>query len=197
MSSHAALARFESYAVPVVLTCIVVVTALVVPPLVLGEMTVRTYAISAAVIILASSSVLPYALLVGLGTLPLLYAETASFGAPETAADGSHSFSGVTALRHVVAGISYVLAAAVVGAIGIGTQFAVGGDAARIPAAVQPAMMYLGGVVIAAAFVSLQLWRYQRPVKRLPRRTILGTATLGALVALSPAVAYWVFTGAI
>ena len=197
MSSPSVIARFKPYAVPVVVFLIVVVAALVVPPLVLGEVTVRTYALTAAVIILAVGAVFPYALLVGLGTLPLLYADIASFAAPEIETNVTHSFSAVAALRHIAAGVSYVLGAAVVGAIGIGVQFAVGSDSTTIPTALQPLFLYFGGVIIAVAFVSLQLWRYDRPSSRLARRTILGTVALGVLLALSPAVAFWVFNGAI
>jgi hypothetical protein len=55
--------------------------------------------------------------------------------------------------------------------------------------------LYLGGVLVAGAFVSLQLWRYDTRLGMLARRTVLGTVALGGLLALSPAVAFWVFTG--
>lgn len=197
MSSPSIIARFKPYGVPSVVFLLVAVAALVVPPLVLGEVTARTYALTAAVVVLAVGAVFPYAVLVALGTLPLLYAGIASFAAPKVEADVYHSFSAVAALRHVAAGVSYVLGAAVVGAIGVGVQIAVGSGSTTMPAAVQPFFLYLGGVIVAAGFVSLQLWRYDRPLGTLARRTVLGTVALGVLLALSPAVAYWVFNGAV
>lgn len=197
MSSPAAISQFKRYSVPLAVFLIAVVAALAVPPLVLGEVTARTYALTVAVIILAVGAVFPYAMLVALGTLPLLYAGIASFAAPETEADVAHSFSALAALRHVAAGVAYVLGAAVVGAIGIGAQIAVGGDSTTMPAALQPLFLYLGGIVVAGGFVSLQLWRYDTPIGTLPRSSIVGTVALGVLLALAPAVAYWIFNGAI
>jgi hypothetical protein len=175
---------------------IVAVATLVMPPVVLGEVTTRTYALTAAVLILAVGSALPYAVLVALGTLPLLYAGVASFAAPQPAAETPHTFSTATAIRHTVAGISYVLGAAAVGAIGIGVQMGMRSDLTAIPTVFQPSFLYLGGVLVAVAFVSLQLWRYDTSLGVLGRRTVLGTVALGILLALSPAVAFWVFNGA-
>jgi hypothetical protein len=197
MSSPSATGRFKRHAVPLAVASVVTIAVLVVPPIVLGEVTTRTYALTAAVLIIAVSAVFPYAVLVALGTLPLLYAGVASFAAPRTAADDIPPFSAVTALRHGVAGLSYVLGAAAVGAIGIGVQMAVESDPAAIPAAAQPLFLYLGGVVVAGTFVCLQLWRYDTPLDALPRRTVLGTVALGVLLALSPAVAFWVFNSTI
>lgn len=187
---------FRRYSVPLVVFAMVVVSALVVPPVVLGEVTARTYALTAAVFILAVSSTAPYAVLVGLGTLPLLYAGVASFAAPQPAAEEPHLFSAATAIRHVAAGISYVLGAAAVGAMGIGVQMGIRSDSTAIPAVFQPSFLYLGGVLVAGTFVSLQLWRYDTSLGGLARRTVLGTVALGVLLALSPAVAFWVFNGA-
>jgi hypothetical protein len=159
--------------------------------------TARTYALTAAVLILAVSSAFPYAVLVAVGTLPLLYAGIGSFAAPQSMADGHHSFSAVAAVRHVVAGIAYVLGAAAVGAIGLGVELGVGRDLTAIPAALRPSFLYLGGVFVAGAFVCLQLWRYDTPLRGLARRTVLGTVALGVLIALAPAVAFWVFNGAL
>lgn len=195
MPSPSTVGRFRRHAAPLVVFGIVAVALLVVPPLVLGELTARTYAVTAAVAILAVSAVTPYAVVVALGTLPLLYAGIASFAPPQTGAD-AHSFSAVAALRHAAAGFAYVLGAAVVGAVGIGTQIAIGGESGGIPAAVQPALLYVGGIIVAVAFVGLQLWRYDRPVGALAGRTVLGTGVLGALLALSPAAAFWVFNNA-
>lgn len=197
MSPSLPIARFKRHSVPLVVFFIGVVAVIVVPPIVLGELTVRTYALTAAVIILAVGAVFPYAVLIALGSLLLLYTGVASFAAPKTGADVDHSFSVVTAIRHVAAGVSYVFGAAVVGALGIGAQFAAGGEPTAIPAVLQPLFLYAGGVIVAGAFVSLQLWRYDRPLDALAQRTILGTVVLGVLLALSPAVAFWVFNGAI
>lgn len=193
MPSPSVSERFKSYAVPLVVFLIVTVTVLVVPPIVLGELTWETYAITAAIIYLAVDSVFPYAVLVALGTLPLLSAGIASFAAPEAEAEVAHSFSAVTALRHIVAGVSYVFGAAVVGAIGFGVQMAVKSSPTALPTILRPTFLYLGGLIVAGVFVCLQLWRYDTSAAALARRTILGTMSLGALLALSPAIAFWVF----
>lgn len=195
MSLPSTIQPFKRHSVPLVVFVMVAVAVLIMPPVVLGEVTTRTYALTAAVLILAVGSVFPYAVLVALGTLPLLYAGVASFSAPRPSATDPHSFSAIAALRHAVTGFSYVLGATTVGAIGIGVQMGMGGDSATIPAAFQPFFLYLGGVLVAGAFVSLQLWRYDTSLDGLSRRTVLGTVTLGGLLALSPAVAFWVFNG--
>lgn len=187
----------KRHGVPLAVFVIVAVAVLVVPPIVLSEVTARTYALTAAVLILAVSAVFPYAVIVALGTLPLLYVGIASFAAPETEADAAHSLSAVSALRHIAAGVSYVLGAAMVGTIGLGVQIAVGSDSAAIPTAVQPSFIYLGGGIVAGIFVCLQLWRYDTPLGALTWRTILGTVALGVLLALSPVVAFWVFNGTV
>ncbi len=197
MSSPSTLQPFKRHSVPLAVLVIVAVAALVLPPIVLGEITTRTYALTAAVLILTVGSVFPYAVLVSLGTLPLLYAGVASFAAPQLGADGPHSFSTTTAIRHTIAGLTYVLGAAAVGAIGIGAQIGMGSESITIPAAFQPLFLYLGGIIVAAAFICFQLLRYDTPIGRLDRRTVLGTVVLGILLALSPAVAFWVFNGAL
>ena len=189
------LGRVKYHSVPLVVFVMVALAVPFVPPIVLGEVTPRTYTLTAAVLILAVSTVFPYAILVGLGTLPLLYVGIASFAAPRTETDVSHPFSTATALRHVTAGISYVLAAAAVGAIWIGIRIAVGSNSTVIPAALRSSFLHFGGVIVGRAFVSLQLWRYDTSVGTLDRRTILGTVGLGVLLALSPVVAFWVFKG--
>ncbi|MFW5974501.1 MAG: hypothetical protein ACOCPZ_03895 [Natrialbaceae archaeon] len=194
MGSSMSLARFDRYAAPLVVALIAVVAVLAVPPLVLGELTGRTYTLTAAVLVLALGSVLPYALLVGVGTLPLLAADVVSFAAPPTDADRAHQLSAESALRHVVAGGGYVLAATVVGAIGIGAQFGVGGSTST-PALLQQVAFYGGGLLVAAAFVPLHLWRYA--ARGLDRRTVLATGGLGVLLALAPVVAFWVFDGSV
>lgn len=193
MSSPSTLDRFRPYSVPVVIFAIGAIAVTLVPPLVLGEVTTRTYALTVAVAVLAVGAVLPYALLIAIGTLPLLYSGLASYAAPQSSPDTAHSFSVTTILRHVVAGVAYSLEAAVVGAIGIGVQLGAPDAAAAWTIGGQPSLLVLGGVIIAVTFVALQLWRYDTAVRTLKRGTLLGTVVLGILVAVSPVVAFWVF----
>ena len=67
------LERFRPHSVPVCVFAVVVTAAVVVPPLVL-DLSARTYAIAAAVLILGVTSAAPYAVVVSVVTLPLLYA---------------------------------------------------------------------------------------------------------------------------
>lgn len=196
MSPHSPLDRFRPHAPPVLISAIVTVAVGIVPLLVFGEVSTRTYAITAAVVLLAGGAVLPYALFVGIGTLPLLYAGFATYAAPQQLPDNVNSFSLIAALRHVIAGVAYTLGAAIVGAIGFGAQM--GTPAEAVPGAIggQPAFLLIGGTVVAGAFVSLQLWRYDTELRALDRRIILGTTILGVLLALSPVIAYWVFNTA-
>lgn len=195
MSLPSTLQTVKRHSVPLAVFVIVAGVVLVMPPIVLGEVTTRTYALTAAVLILAVSSALPYAVVVALGTLPLLYAGLASFAAPQPASASPHVFSAAAALRHAVAGISYVLGAAAVGAIGFGVQIGMESDSTVMPAAFLPPFLYFGGILVAGVFVPLQMWRYNTPLDELTRGTVLGTVTLGVLLALSPAVAFWVFRG--
>ena len=197
MASILTGSRFDRYAAPLAVALVVAVAVLAVPPVVLGELTPRTYALTAAVIIIAVGAVVPYALLVGLGTLPLLAAGVASFTAPATGSDVAHELSALAALHHVAAAVAYVLAAAIVGAIGIGANIGVGDAVASTPAVVQSVLFYGGGVIVAATFVPLQVWRYDSSVADLDRRTVLATVGLGGLLALSPVVAFWVFNGTV
>lgn len=196
MSSPSVVEQFRPRSVPIVLLAIVAITALVVPPLALGEVSGRTYALTAAVFILAIGAALPYTLLVAVGTLPLLYAGVASYAAPQPSSEPPHSFSLATGLRHVIAGLSYALGAAAVGAVGVGAQMALPSESTAVPAAFQPSFLVLGGVLVGGTFIGLQLWRYDASSNGLDRRTVLGTAVLGALLAFSPVVAFWVFSNA-
>ncbi|WP_254838828.1 hypothetical protein [Natronomonas marina] len=185
----ARLQRFRPYSVPVCLFTLVAAAALFVPPLIL-DLSPRTYAITAAVLVLAVTSAFPYAVAVGVGTLPLLYAGAGSYASPQ-ATRGAPSAS--TALRHVGAGVAYVLAAAAVGAIGLGAEFAAPSGQSALPAALRPSFMIVGSGVVAAAFVGLQLWRYEGPVGRLEARAVAGTVALGLLLVPAARVALWVF----
>ena len=189
MSLHASADRFRPISVPVSLFALVAAALLFVPPLVLGEATFRTYAIATAVFILAISSAFPYALVVAVGTLPLLYLGFGTFASPATLPAETESPSMTAAIRHVVAGVAYVLAAAVVGALGFGADFAVSTGSSPSPL---PSLLIVGGVVVAGAFVGLQLWRYEGSLEL---RTVATTVVLGVFLALSPSVALWVFEG--
>lgn len=191
MSLQAFAERFRPISVPVSLFALVVATLLFVPPLVLGEVTFRTYALTTAVFILAASSVSPYAVVVAVGTLPLLYLGFGTFASPATLPAEDDSPSMAAAIRHVVAGVAYVLAAAVVGAVGFGADFAVSSGSSP---SLMPSLLIIGGVIVASAFVGLQLWRYDGE-GAFEWRTVATTVFLGVLLALSPSVALWVFGG--
>lgn len=195
MSSFPTTLSFKRYSVPIVVSIVVVVATLAIPPVVLGEIPARTYGLVAALLIISISPTLPYAVIVSFGTLPLLYAGIASFAAPEPGADAPHVFSAEAIIRHVVAGISYVLSAAAVGAIGIGAQLEVRDGFAAIPTVFQPFVLYFGGVLVAGVFVVFQLWRYDTSLTKISWPTLAGTVALGILLALSPAVALWILSG--
>ncbi|WP_336338542.1 hypothetical protein [Haloarcula brevis] len=194
MSLRRLAGRFRPYSVPICLFALVVVTVSVVPPLVLGEATGRTYALTVAVLVVAVSSVLPYAAAVAVLTVPFPYAGLGSYAAPAA----GEPFSPTAALRHAVAGVSYVVAATAVGAVGIGVDFAVSSGltpfpAVRFPAVGVPPYLALGGAAVAGVYVAVQLWRYDTPLGELGLDTVLGTVVLGALLAASPVVALWLF----
>ncbi|WP_336330230.1 hypothetical protein [Haloarcula sp. CGMCC 1.2071] len=193
MSLSRFVGRFRPYSVPICLFAVVAIAVLFVPPLVLGGATGRTYALTMAVLIVAISSVLPYAVAVGVLTVPFLYTGIGSYAAPEVLPTDAEPFGLAAALRHVIAGISYVVAATAVGAVGIGLDFAASSGSDPFPAVGFPPFLLLGGVVIAGVYVAVQLWRYERPVRGLGWDTVLGTGVLGAFLAASPLVALWIF----
>ncbi|MEF8829054.1 MAG: hypothetical protein V5A49_08460 [Haloarcula sp.] len=186
---------------PLCLFAVVAAAVLFVPPLVLGDATGRTYALTTAVLIVAISSVLPYAVAVGVLTVPFLYTGIGSYAAPEVVPTHAESFGLAAALRHVVAGISYVVAATAVGAVGVGIDFAASSGSDPFPAVGFPPFpalgfppfLMLGGTVVASVYVTVQLWRYERPVLSLGWDTVLGTVVLGVFLAASPVVALWIF----
>ena len=181
-----AIDRYKEDAVPLVFLLIMAVAMFIVPPIALGELGI--IGLVPYVIMIALITVFPYACAVAVGTLPLLYANIASFAAPDTDADAFHSFSWDAALRHVVAGFSYVIGATTVSAIGIGLQIM--REDQTIMETFQPVFL-LGSGIVAVAFVGAQLWRYDKPLRRLPLRTVLGTLVLGGLLALSIVAAFW------
>lgn len=193
--SPSASERLRRHAVPLAVLAVVAATVIAVPPVVLGSLTTRTYALTAAVLLLAVGAALPYAVLVGVGTLPLRYAGVASYAAPRPPSGGS--IRPAAAVGHVVAGVSYALGAAAVGAVGLGAQLSV--PAGRVPGTPVRAPLFplLGGLVVAGVFVGGQLRRYDGFRDALERRTVLGTVALGVPLALSPVVAHWTFGSAV
>ena len=183
------LERFRPHSVPICILAVVAAAAVVVPPLVL-ELTPKTYAIAAAVLILAVTSTAPYAVAVAVLTLPFQYLGLASYASPRTVPeDGRPSLA--DALRHAAAGFAYVLAAGAVGGIGVGVDVASSSSASTPPAGVP--FTYLAGGVVGLAFVGLQLWRHDDPVGDLETRTVLGTIALGLLLVPVGGVALWLF----
>ena len=183
MFSLPAMDRYKEYAVPLNLFLITAVAIFIVPRIALGRFTSPFL-----VIVFSFISVFPYAVAVAVGILPLLRANIASFAAPDADADATHSFSEDAVLRHVVAGFSYVVGATIVSAMGIGIQIV--REDHTILDTFQPWFL-IGSVIFAVAFVGTQLWRYDRPLRTLPLRTVLGTLVLGGLLALSIVAAFW------
>ena len=189
--SPSTLERFRPHSVPVCILAVVVATAVVVPPLVL-DLTPRTYAIAAAVLILAVTSTAPYAVAVAVLTLPFQFLGLASYASPRTVPeDGRPSL--VDSLRHAAAGFAYVLAAGAVGGIGVGVDVASSSSASTPPAGVP--FTYFAGGVVGLVFVALQLWRHDVPAGDLETRTVLGTVVLGLFLLPAGPVALLLFGG--
>lgn len=184
--------RARTYSVPASIGLVVALAVIAIPPMLLGELTGRTYAITAAVVILAVSSVFPYALAVGLGTLPVLYLGVATYASPTVIVHAEGSPPPGTVARHVLAGFAYTLAAAVVGGIGFGADFATANDSA-VPVDMLPSFMSVAGGVVAACFVALQLWRHDGAHGDLDGPTVVGTVALGLPLVVAGRVALWVF----
>ena len=183
------LERFRPHSVPVCVFAVVAAAAVLAPPLVL-DLSARTYAIAAAVLILGVTSAAPYAVAVSVVTLPLLYAGAGSYASPAAVLDAERP-APVDALRHVAAGIVYVLAAGAVGAIGVGASFAADSGSSTL----QPVLMVAGSALVAATFVGLQLWRHNGPAGDLKTRTVLGTVVLGLFLLPAGPVALLLFGG--
>ena len=183
------LERFRPHSVPVCVFAVVAAAAVLVPPLVL-DLSARTYTIAAAVLILGVTSAAPYAVAVSVVTLPLLYVGAGSYASPAAVLDAERP-APVDALRHVAAGIVYVLAAGAVGAIGVGASFAADSGSSTL----QPVLMVAGSALVAATFVGLQLWRHNGPAGDLETGTVLGTVVLGLFLLPAGPVALLLFGG--
>lgn len=186
--------RLRRLSAPLGIAAVVAGALLVVPPLVLGELTARAYLLATALVIVAIASATPYAVLVGIGTLPVLYAGLGSYASPRGLPTGDERPDIGIAMRHTLAGGAYALAAAILGAVGIGLDMASPSETA-VPTALEPAFFHLGGVLVAVIYVGCQLWRYDASVRHPDRRVVAVTVVLGTLLAVSPAVALWVFQG--
>lgn len=184
--------RARPYSVPAAVVALVAIAVVVLPPILLGELTGTTYALTAAVVILALGAALPYALAVGLVTLPLVYLGVATYASPALLPDAGESASAVAVVRHFVTGFAYTLAAAVGGGIGIGADFATANDSA-VPVDLLPSFMTIAAGVVAACFVALQLWRRDAIRGGLDGRVVAGTVVLGIPLVAAGRVALWVF----
>ena len=184
--------RFRPYSVPISIFALVALAVVVVPPVLLGDPSGRTYALTAAWIILAVWAALPYALTVGLVTLPLVYAGIATYAAPSLLPGARDSASPSAVIRHSLAGVAYILAAGVVGAVGLGAGFTTANEPA-VPTGVLPSFTLLAGGVVGACFVGLQLWRHGATARGSDTRTTIGTIVLGLGLVPAGRVAVWLF----
>jgi hypothetical protein len=177
---------FAPLSVPVAVFTIVVAFVAIVPALASGPISLgEAYIYALVFLVLALAHGAPYALVVAVGTLPVLRFGTAGYASPELLdADASTT---VLAAVHVVVGFLYALAAAFVGSLALGAQIAGSPDTAfRFPFGTLG-----GGVLVGGAYVAFQLWRGRR---RDPR-TVAVTVALGALLAAAPVVARRLFAG--
>lgn len=178
--------RFDPFSVPAAVFAIVVGFVAVVPPLASGPIPAgEAYVYALVFLVLAVGYGAPYAVIVAVGTLPVLWLGVAGYASPELAeADTSTT---VLAAVHVVIGVLYALAAAFVGSLALGAQIAGSPDTAFT----FPFGTLGGGVLVGGAYVLFQLWRGRRR----DSRTVAVTVALGALLAASPVVARRLFAG--
>ncbi|PSP66064.1 hypothetical protein BRC85_11705 [Halobacteriales archaeon QS_1_69_70] len=186
-----ALEWLRPHSVPLGIVAVLAVAALFVPPLVLNP-SAETYAITAAILVLAVVSSVPYAVGVSLLTLPPQYLGSATYASPGGIPDEGKP-KPTAALRHAGAGVTYVLSAGAVGGIGIGVDVASSASASTPPTGVP--FTYLAGGVVGVVFVALQLWRYDAPLSDLETQTVIWTVGLGLLLVPAGRVAIWVFGG--
>mgnify|MGYP000002769736 FL=1 len=184
--------RLSPFSVPVLVFGLVAAVLLVVPPLVAGSMAPgRAYLIAAALLLLAMGHAGPYAAIVAVATLPVLWVGSAGYASPESTAvaDGPTT---AQVVQHVVVGGGYALASAGLGGVLVGAELA----GLPLPSGVVvPAGAIVGGLLTGGTFAALQLWRYRTlDVTPGPWSTLV-TVGLGGLIAPSPAVAYWLFGG--
>lgn len=179
--------RLRPYSVPAGILAIVAIAIVAVPPLLLGDAGGETYALTVAWLFLAFWATMPYALVVGLATLPLCYGGVATYASPGLLPGAGESATAGAVVRHFLAGFGYALAAGVVGAIGIGADIATATEAGS------PPFVYLAGGVVGACFVALQLWRHDATPGDVDTTTIVGTAALGVPLVVAGRAAVWLF----
>jgi len=191
MPLHRLAERSAPLSVPLLVFALAATTLLVVPAVAAGPLSLaEAYLIAVALSILAVANGAPYAVVVAIGTLPLVWLDSAGYASPEAAA-GDTSRTGVAA-HHVAVGFGYALASACVGSVLVGAELA----GLPLPSGfVVPSGAAVGGLLIGGAFASLQSWRYRTLGTALDWRTAGTTVGLGVLLALSPAVTYWQFGG--
>lgn len=192
MTASALHERVRPHSVPVCIVALVAVAVVVLPPFLLGELTGKTYALTAAWVFLSLWASMPFALAVGIVTLPFVYTGTATYAAPTLLPEAGGSASATAVVRHFAAGFAYALAAGVVGAIGLGADFATANEPA-VPTGSLPSFTLLGGSVVAACYVALQLWRHDATPRGVDRRAVAGTVALGAALAPAGRAAVWTF----
>jgi len=182
--------RLAPHSVPLLVYGVLGAVLIAVPPLAVGALSPgEAYVIAAALAILGAVTGAPYAALVAVGTLPLVWAGRGGYASPEAVVDGTAT--GWIAVRHVVGG-GYALASASVGSALVGAELA----GLPLPAGVAvPSGVIVGGLLTGASFAALQSWRYRPLGVPLDPKTTVETVALGALLALAPAVAYWRFGG--
>jgi len=190
--STSTIDRFRPYSVPTSILSLVAVAVVVVPPVLLGDASARTYALTTAWVVLAVGATMPYALAVGLVTLPFVYPGVATYAAPSVLPDPGESATAAAVVRHFVSGFAYVLAAGVVGAVGLGADFASANEPV-VPTDVLPSFMLVAGGVVGACFVALQLWRHAATPDGIDARSVVGTGVLGLALVPAGRVAVWVF----
>lgn len=183
--------RARPYSVPAAIAALVAVAVLALPPLLL-DLSSRTYALTAAWVILAVGATIPYALTVAILTTPFSYLGIATYASPSVLTERGESPPAMAVVRHGTAGFAYVLAAGIVGAIGLGADFATANESA-VPTDVLPSFMLVAGGVVAACFVALQLWRHDATPDGLDARRVAGTVVLGLFLVPAGRVALWVF----
>lgn len=171
--------RLAPLSVPLAMVALVVGFAAVVPPLVAGPIPVgEAYVYAVVLLIIAVTHSAPYAVVVAVATLPVLWLGIAGYAPPELAE--SDTSTSTVAVAHVTVGFLYALAAAFVGSLALGAQIAGSPETAFT----FPFGTLGGGVLVGGAYVGFQLWR----TRHRDPRTVAMTVVLGVLLAASPVV---------